>query len=258
MRDWGKNRRQMVHKLNGKLLEALTAQLTKQIGWSPNHWIINVIILRRIIEETEQAFLKTSATMLNGKIYDEEDELNPAKGMGDFDRVVPLIKSLSGYCIRTGNVVWVDNLEDLTKDKEHPLYHDYRPFQYVSVKPENEPVAEYVFPIRVQIGLSEAILGVVNAERTKKGGNEFKATGFHKVLDTVISLLDVHGPFLVVAEHVKIIEADDKENAVPGTLDERFKTINDQVRDSLLDAHLRALEAIMLPVEKEVLPNENI
>jgi hypothetical protein len=146
--------------------------------------------------------LKTSATMLKGKIYDSLKQLDYAKDIGDFDRIVPLQDSFSGYCIRTGNVVWVDDINRLGEDtyilgRQHPLFHEYRPFEYVSVMPESKPKAEYVFPIRVQIGLSEAILGVVNAECTETE-NHFKKWGFHQVLDLVFKLLDVHGPFWVV------------------------------------------------------------
>jgi len=234
MRDWKENRRQLIHRLNGQLLVALRKQLAQEIQWKPEHWIVNVIVLHRIIEDKEEAFLKTSATMLNGTVYDQEP-LDPEAGIGDFDRVVPLMKSLSGYCIRTGNVVWVDNLQDLRKDQMHPLYHDYRPFEYVSVIPESQPLAEYVFPIRIQIGLSEAILGVVNAECTKID-NQFKEKGFHKVLDAVLNLLDVHGPFLVVAEHVEV---------------------NDRVKKSLESAHRIALKATMLSRGKNPEPAEN-
>jgi hypothetical protein len=233
MRDWAEDRRELVHNLNGQLLEALKERLVAYGNWDPEDWIVNVIVLRRIIEEREEAFLKTSATMLKGKIYSSLNDLNRANDIGDFDRVVPLKNSFSGYCIRTGNVVWVDDIKELTPD--HPLYQDYRPFEYVSVIPESQPTAEYVFPIRVQIGLSEAILGVVNAECTQSQ-NQFKEWGFHQVLHVLIKLLDVHGPFLVVAEHVEV---------------------NKQVKHNLLNTHRVALEATMLARDKEMASDEN-
>lgn len=233
MRDWAEERRELVHNLNGQLLEALKERLVAYGGWNPDDWIVNVIVLRRIIEEREEALLKTSATMLKGKIYSSLSELDHAKDIGDFDRVVPLKNSFSGYCVRTGNVVWVDDIDELTED--HPLYQDYRPFEYVSVIPESQPTAEYVFPIRVQIGLSAAILGVVNAECTHSQ-NQFKQWGFHQVLHVIIKLLDVHGPFLVVAEHVEV---------------------NQAVRHNLLNAHRVALEATMSTPDEELVSDEN-
>jgi hypothetical protein len=227
------DRRELIHNLNGQLLEALREQLRVHIDWNPEHWIVNVIVLHRIIEEKEEAFLKTSATMLKGKIYDSLKQLDYAKDIGDFDRIVPLQDSFSGYCIRTGNVVWVDDINSL--GKQHPLYLEYRPFEYVSVMPESRPTAEYVFPIRIQIGLSEAILGVVNAECTETE-NQFQRWGFHQVLDLVFKLLDVHGPFLVAAEHVEI---------------------NDEVSESLKKAHEVALTATRLSIKKEALSHEN-
>lgn len=232
------DRRELIHNLNGQLLNALKEQLREHIQWNPEHWIVNVIVLHRIIEQKEEAFLKTSATMLKGEIYASLKQLERAEDIGDFDRIVPLKDSFSGYCIRTGNVVWVDDITKL--GKEHPLYHEYRPFEYVSVMPESKPLAEYVFPIRVQIGLSEAILGVVNAECTTTE-NDFKKWGFHQILDLVFKLLDAHGPFLVVAEHIRLNNED----------------INEQVRQSLLNAHEVALKATRLSGRKETPSHEN-
>jgi hypothetical protein len=234
MRDWGEDRRLLVHELNGQLLNALKARLEAYGKWDTEHWIVNVIVLRRIIEEKEEAFLRTSATMLKGKVYSSPDDLKGTDiDIGDFDRVVPLKDSFSGYCIRTGNVVWVDDIAELTE--EHPLYNEYRPFKYVSVTPKDEPVSDYVFPIRVQIGLSEAILGVVNAECTKTP-NQFTEWKYHQVFAQVINLLDVHGPFLVVAERVKIV---------------------DNVSKKLLLAHEAALKATSLSKTKEAGSDEN-
>jgi hypothetical protein len=234
MRDWPEDRRLLVHLLNGQLLDALKARLEAYGKWDAEHWIVNVIVLRRIIEEKEEAFLRTSATMLKGTVYRSPRQLKGTHiDIGEFDRVVPLKDSFSGYCIRTGNVVWVDDIAELTE--EHPLYNEYRPLEYVSVRPESKPKAEYVFPIRVQIGLSEAILGVVNAECTKTP-NQFTKWKYHQVFAQVINLLDVHGPFLVVAERVKI---------------------TNDVSKRLLKAHHVALTATSLSSKEEALSNEN-
>jgi hypothetical protein len=184
----------LIHRLNGQLIEALQKLLVDTIRWSPHDWIVSVLVVQRTIEETEEAVLKTSSTMLEGKIFDEKEECNLEEGVGDLNRIVPLINSFAGYCVRSGNILWVDDIEN------HPLREEYRLYEYVNIRPRNNFVAEYVFPIRVKIGLSQTILGVLNAETSNENNNEFKREGSHRVSKIVLQLLDSHGPFLMVTQ----------------------------------------------------------
>lgn len=183
----------LIHKLNGQLIEALQNLLVDTIHWTPKDWIVSVLVVQRTIEETEEAVLKTSSTMMEGKIFDEKEDCNLEQGVGDLNRIVPLINSFAGYCIRSGNVLWVDDIEN------HPLREEYRLYEYVNIRPRNKFVAEYVFPIRVRIGLNQTILGVLNAE-TSEINNQMKKEGSHRVSKIVLGLLDSHGPFLLVTQ----------------------------------------------------------
>jgi hypothetical protein len=181
----------LIHKLNGQLIQALKELLVKEIKWDPRQWVVTVLVLQRTIEETEEAVLKTSSTMLEGEIFDEK-ELQ--RGVGN--RIVPLVRSFAGYCVRSGNILWVDDIES------HPLRPDYRLYEYVNIHPEHRFVAEYVFPIRVKIGSSQTIVGVLNVETSRKDDHEFKRAGSHHVSEIVLRLLDTHGPFLLLTETV--------------------------------------------------------
>ena len=183
----------LIHKLNGQLIEVLQDLLIKEIDWNPREWIVSVLVLQRTIEEMEEAVLKTSSTMLDGKIFDVKDECDLDEGVGDLNRIVPLIKSFAGYCIRSGNVLWVDDIEN------HPLREEYRLYEYVNIRPKNKFVAEYVFPIRVKVGVNQTILGVLNAE-TSENNNEFRRAGSHRISEIMLRLLDSHGPFLLVTQ----------------------------------------------------------
>jgi hypothetical protein len=165
----------LIHKLNGQLIEALQNLLVDTIHWTPKNWILSVLVVQRTIEETEEAVLKTSSTMMEGKIFDEKEECNLEEGVGDLNRIVPLINSFAGYCVRSGNVLWVDDIEN------HPLREEYRLYEYVNIRPRNKFVAEYVFPIRVRIGLNQTILGVLNAETSSEDNNQFKRAGSHRI-----------------------------------------------------------------------------
>jgi hypothetical protein len=184
----------LIHKLNGQLIEALQNLLVDTIHWTAKDWIFSVLVVQRTIEETEEAVLKTSSTMMDGKIFDDKEECNLEEGVGDLNRIVPLINSFAGYCIRSGNVLWVDDIEN------HPLRGEYRLYEYVNIRPRNTFVSEYVFPIRVRIGLNQTILGVLNAETSSEDNNQFKTEGSHRVSKIVLGLLDSHGPFLLVTQ----------------------------------------------------------
>jgi len=185
----------LIHRLNGQLIEALHDLLAKEIEWNPDDWILTVLVLQRTTEETEEVVLKTSSTMLNGKIFDAKEKCDLDEGVGDLNRIVPLVKSFAGYCIRTGNVLWVDDIEN------HPLHEEYRLYEYVNIRPNKKFVAEYVFPIRVRVGVNQTILGVLNAE-TDRQENKFKEAGLHRVSDISLRLLDIHGPFLLLSQVV--------------------------------------------------------
>lgn len=208
----------LIHKLNGQFIEILNDFLAEEINWNPLDWIVTVLVLQRTIEETEEAVLKTSATMLKGKVFDEKRECDLEKGVGDLNRIVPLIKSFAGYCIRSGTVLWVDDIEN------HPLRPEYRLYEYVNIRPNEKFVAEYVFPIRVKIGLSYTILGVLNVETSRKDEHEFKKAGSHHITEIMLRLLDTHGPFLLLSE----APVQDKA-----------------ARNALLKAHAKTLESIV-------------
>jgi hypothetical protein len=198
----------LLHRLNGQLLKCLNEKLLPCLladpdwRWDSKSWIINVIILHRSIEGIEEAEMRTSATLYLGDIVDGRRTLESTKGVTELDGHVPLDKSLSGYCIRTGNLVWIDRMDSL-EESDHPLRDYYRPFEYVGVHPKTRPRAEYVFPIRIRVGTSEALLGVLNMEWFSEDSleqNQFLASGQRDaVTDAILNLLDVHGPFLVVS-----------------------------------------------------------
>jgi hypothetical protein len=206
----------LIHKLNGQLIEALRNLLVRKIKWNPVEWIVTVLVLQRTIEETEEAVLKTSSTMLKGEIFDEKRLCNLKKGVGDLSRIVPLVNSFAGYCVRSGNILWVDDIES------HPLRPEYRLYEYVNIRPEEKFVAEYVFPIRVKIGVTHTIVGVLNVETGRKDDHEFKKAGSHHISEIVLRLLDTHGPFLLLSQTATQAQA---------------------ATNSLLRAHLRTLQS---------------
>lgn len=214
----------LIHKLNGQLIEALQNLLVDTIHWTPKNWILSVLVVQRTIEETEEAVLKTSSTMMEGKIFDEKEECNLEEGVGDLNRIVPLINSFAGYCVRSGNVLWVDDIEN------HPLREEYRLYEYVNIRPRNKFVAEYVFPIRVRIGLNQTILGVLNAETSSEDNNQLKRAGSHRISNIVLQLLDSHGPFLLLTQ-----------TAFPDY----------RAGKSLLQAHRKVLESTVRALAKE-------
>lgn len=193
----------LLHQLNGQLLECLEKTLKElPIVWDSKSWIINVIILHRSIEGLEEAEMRTSATLYLGKLVDGRNTLEETEGVTELDGHVPLDKSLSGYCIRTGNLVWIDQMNKL-EEANHPLRDYYRPFEYVGVHPKARPRAEYVFPIRIRVGTSEALLGVLNMEWFSEDSREksqfFASEQRDAITDAILNLLDVHGPFLITS-----------------------------------------------------------
>jgi len=206
----------LIHKLNGQLIAILEDLLVREISWNPSEWILTVLVMQRTTEETEEAVLKTSATMLNGKIFDAKEKCDLEEGVGDLNRIVPLVKSFAGYCIRSGNILWVDDIEN------HPLHEDYRLYEYVNIRPGKTFVSEYVFPIAVKVGVNQTILGVLNAETTDEA-NTFKNNGRHKLSQIIVPILDSHAPFLLLSQ---------------------MRMLNDRAAKSLLKAHSKVLESM--------------
>lgn len=209
------NQWSLIHRLNSQLIHALRDLLVHEIKWNPNQWVVTVMVLQRTIEETEEAVLKTSSSMLKGRIFNERDLM---EGVGN--RIVPLVRSFSGYCVRSGNVLWVDDIES------HPLHPEYRLLEYVNIYPKEKPVAEYVFPIRVKIGSSQMIVGALNLETSRKDEHEFKKAGSHHVSEIVLRLLDTHAPFLLLSETVM-----QHKGAARSLLSAHSKTLESTVRD---------------------------
>jgi len=212
----------LIHTLNGQLILELKNLLGKELRWNHKEWIITVLVLQRAIKETEEAVLKTSSTMLNGRIFDAKEKTDLKKGVGDLNRIVPLVNSFAGYCIRSGSILWADDIEN------HPLREEYRRYEYVNIHPDRKFIAEYVFPIRVKVGLNQTVVGALNLE-TSREENEFKKAGPHRISEIVLRLLDIHGPFLLLSEAVMADE---------------------NVNESLLETHKKVLESTAFNVTK--------
>lgn len=206
----------LIHKLNGQMLRELKGLLEATMEWSAADWICNVILLDRKYEDIIEVHFHTSATMFEGKVFDksengvvidsEDTSPPPIEGRDETDvwalnRKVPLIDSFTSYCINTGSVVWVEDIHALENDHNNPLRDQYRPFKYVSVRSDYVISSEYVFPLRLRIGTNETILGVLNME-CKKPENEFSKRKQQTVTGLILSLLDVHSPFLLTAGRV--------------------------------------------------------
>jgi hypothetical protein len=167
--------------------------LFPDVDWK--EWIVNAIILHRTLAAVETVTLETSATLHKGERYYSYDQCGHDKPVKRLDGEVPLDDSYAGYCIRTGNIVWVDDLESLHKDD--PLRDEYRSFGYVGVRTPSPPKSEYVFPIRLRIGLSEAIWGVLNCEwYGTQSESAFQSKGQAIVAGRIGTLLSIHARFL--------------------------------------------------------------
>lgn len=194
--------RAALHRINGELIEALRDVLPM-----PNErwreWIVNVIILHRSVEAKETVTLETSATWYKGRLVSDRSQLD--QDVRRLDGPVPLDESYAGYCIRTGNYVWIDDLIGLQSDpRASPLKNVYRSFEYVGVETTHLPDAEYVFPIRLRIGSNEIILGVLNCEwyapENKEHDNPFGERDV--VVDRILALLERHARFLPLVLHI--------------------------------------------------------
>lgn len=183
-----------------------------------DEWIVNVIILHRTVDVVETATLETSATLWHNDEYYSAEDCDPARrtkprtNPGDLrvrslDGRVPIHDSFAGLCVRSGNVVWIDDLEALQEpDSNSPLKDLYRSFGYVAVDSFALPHAEYVFPIRLRAGLSDITWGVLNCEwyrpRDAFGSairdSPFQKAGRDVVVDRVVDLLELHGRYLPV------------------------------------------------------------
>jgi hypothetical protein len=185
--------RRALHRLNGIMINHLVKRVFAEISWE--EWIVNAIILHRTLAAVETVTLETSATLHKNKGYYSYVDCGPNEPVKRLDGDVPLDDSFAGYCIRTGNIVWVDDLAIL--DKNNPLWNEYRSFGYVGVRAPAPPKAEYVFPIRLRIGLSEAIWGVLNCEwYGTQACSPFQSRGQASVGGRIGKLLNVHARFL--------------------------------------------------------------
>lgn len=204
-----------LHRLNGVMIQHLR-KLMPECPW--HQWVINAIILHRTLGAVETVTLETSATLYEGALYDGEEDIGETKPVTRLDGPVPLDSSYTGYCIRTGRIVWIDDLPSLTKPSHDrdPLQGQYRSFGYVGVQTRNMPKAEYVFPIRLRVGLSDSLWGALNCEwyvadpDAPDQRSHFQEIGPAIVMDSVGQLLDVHARFLPA-----VMNPDDasKENA---------------------------------------------
>jgi hypothetical protein len=200
--------RESIHQLNGRLLLALK-RLIPEAKWE--EWIVNVIILYRKVEAVETVTLETSATLYRDEpFFSRKDcEDRGRNTVRNLDGYVPIHDSYAGYCILQGDVVWVDKVETTNRPSSSgsfPLQDRYRDFAYVGVKTPGLPRSEYVFPIRLRIGLSGTILGVLNCEwygpleeKPQEKENMFQTLQREYVVHLVTQLLDVHAGFLPLA-----------------------------------------------------------
>ena len=207
--------REPLHNLNGQLILALK-RILPRCKW--NEWIVNAIMLHRTLGAVEIVTLETSATMHRDSNFFSNRDCGNEKKVRSLDGQVPFDDSFAGYCIREGNVVWVDDMKkalgeyvDNLEDGKawHPLQDKYRSFGYVGVETEGPPYSEYVFPIRLRTGLSDAIWGVLNCEwygaqtarrpESYADKNHFQELGRTVVTHRVTSLLDIHARFLPLA-----------------------------------------------------------
>jgi len=207
--------REPIHQLNGHLLEALKKLIPDpEAKWS--EWVMNVIMLHRNVGAGDTVTLETSATWRFDEMFCSRDDCQ-RRGQGkvsNLDGYVPMNKSYAGYCIREGNIVWVDDVKTMQNapasdlddsplaSEPDPLQEKYRSFSYVGVKTPGLPRSEYVFPIRLRIGLSAAQLGVLNCEWF--GGGDGDQNVFQKLRRTraahlLTHLLDVHARFVPLA-----------------------------------------------------------
>jgi len=242
--------RELLHRLNGQLLLRLNMLLKKELPeeprkWDCKNWIINVILLHRSLEQVSYtsvdqgkytAQLETSATFHKGTLFDTSKDFDPSK-VALLDLPVPLDRSFSGYSITTSDVVWIDDLMKLEKDPKHPLAKFYRSFGLVGVRtPADRPIAEYVFPLFVQIGLNHTIIGVLNMEYFAPRDGRPSPCPFDSenqlfITDIVTRLLNAHSPFLLIAKRPEMAAALAEKSRASMKARDRFLGIHKMVLD---------------------------
>lgn len=213
--------REPIHTLNGRLLLALK-DLLEDAGMNWPEWIINVIMLHRDVAGVETVTLKTSATLwCNEPFFSREQCRRNGRGKVEWlDGDVPMNRSFAGYCIREASIVWEDDMSSAgvpsspdpdirqiapmrhpTEDKyPHPLEDKYRDFKHVGVTTPGPVRSEYVFPIRLRVGLSAAMLGVLNCEwYGPSDQNAFQKIRRSRIAHLITHLLDVHARFVPLA-----------------------------------------------------------
>lgn len=247
----------LVHKLNGQLLRSLDELINGTIGWDSKQWVCNVIILDRNYKEIIEVHFQTSATLFEGRVFDKSENdtvfdsmdesktsisaLNQVRGLNN---QVPLIDSFTSHSVKTGNVVWVDDIQSLSDDDNNPLNAQYREFKYVSVRSDALFTSEYVFPIRIRINTNETILGVLNMECKEKINGFSQIINQQAIIGLILSFLDVHAPFLLTAARVapKNISDDMFGNQkTPISADEEID--NYDVIKNFEEVHLKTINA---------------
>lgn len=192
----GGNERVLLHRLNGQLIAAVQT-LFPSARW--DDWIINVIILHRRTADVEQTALQTSATWYKGELYDRQERCTRESKVRTLDMNVPLQASLAGYCVTTGNIVWVDELVRLSL--ADPLHDLYKEFTQVGVDAPEKPNSEYVFPIGFKNGAGTSCLGVLNCEWYGDASvpSPFAELKRNVVSDLIMSVARAHAPFIAIA-----------------------------------------------------------
>ncbi len=212
------NWRQHIHKLNGALLESLSESLPLIApGWSSSSWVINAIILYRDLKDDDRITFDTSATLHAGEPFWAASHFRPRKGLAvtSIDLPVPLMKSLSGYCVRRNTPVWIGDLDAISHDSSHPLYGLYRQYAYVGVHPKGQPRGEFVYPIRVRLGMADVILGVINCETWTAEDTPFD-TDAARIQWLMEEYCNAHAPILAAALPLRSEEEPDACAALVG------------------------------------------
>ena len=192
-----------VHGLNGQLLEFVTAFLSREIKWNPKHWIANVLVLERSIDDELHIKLRTSATLFRGEPFYSNEKCKPGGPVLGLGNEVPLKGSYAGYCVRRGQIVWISDMASI--DPRDPLHKQYRPWGPVLVTERARPAAEYVFPIRTIMGLSQSILGVLNLECYQQDAKELAdlETKRNFICASIMKILDHHAPILYLTTYLR-------------------------------------------------------
>lgn len=208
-----KSQRALVHRLNGQLLESLHQQLSFVLkeDWILEDWIINILMLNRSVEQAYTARMESSSTFYKGTLFKSWKDCDTEQGVGGLDFEAPLDLSFSGYCIQTGDSVWLEDVTKILDDPKHPLREFYRRFEHVAVLPDADiPTGEYIFPILVRVGLLHMVLGVLNMEYFAKG-TPFAKYGQLKLSNLIMKLLYAHSPFLLLADLPEMADLVSKE-----------------------------------------------